>query len=182
MAGNKHQLFLSHGMGKQPEGWSAGMEVAIRAAFKNVPALATLSFDDFFDFVPLRYDHHFEDLRKQWADMGRKLMTFLGPLATEGELDATGKFIVKLARAANSFEKDDFSRTHLLDVFLYRFATQSRHTVRSKVADQILKRLDSLDKTSLIRWSVVAHSLGTSVAHDTLHEMFSAPGKMQTRL
>jgi hypothetical protein len=114
--------------------------------------------------------------------MGGKLMTFLGPLATEGELDATGKFIVKLARAANSFEKDDFSRTHLLDVFLYRFATQSRHTVRSKVADQILKRLDSLDKTSLIRWSVVAHSLGTSVAHDTLHEMFSAPGKMQTRL
>jgi hypothetical protein len=182
MAGNKHQLFLLHGMGKQAEGWSAGMETAIRAAFKNIPAVGTLRFDDFFEFVPLRYDHHFDDLRKQWAKMGKELTKFLGPLATEGELDATSKFIVKLAKAANAFEKDDFIRTHLLDVFLYRFASQSRHTVRTKVADQILKRLEKLDKASLIRWSVIAHSLGTGVAHDTLHEMFSAPGKMQTKL
>jgi len=182
MPGNKHQLFLIHGMGKQAEGWSAGMETAIRDAFKNVTALGTLSFDDFFEFVPIRYDNHFDDLRKQWADQAKKLMTFLGPLATAGELDATGKLVVKLAKAADSFQKDDFIRTHVLDVFLYRFASQSRHTVRTKVAEQILKRLDKLDKASLIRWSVVAHSLGTSVAHDTLHEMFSAPGKMQTTL
>lgn len=182
MAGNKHLLFLIHGMGKHADGWSAGMEGAIREAFKDVPALKTFEFDDFFEFVPIRYDQHFDDLRKQWAKMGKDLMKFLGPLATEGELDATSKFIVKLAKAASALEKDDFTRTHMLDVFLYRFATQSRHTVRAKLGEQILKRLDKLDKTSLIRWSVIAHSLGTSVAHDTLHEMFSAPGKMQTKL
>lgn len=182
MAGNKHLLFLVHGMGKHADGWSAGMETAIRDAFRNIPALGTLKFDDFFEFVPIRYDKHFDDLRKQWAAQGKKLLSFLGPLATQGELDSTSKLVVKLAKAANGFEKDDFARTHLLDVFLYRFASQSRHTVRAMVADQILKKLDGLDKTSLIRWSVVAHSLGTSVAHDTLHEMFSAPGKMHATL
>lgn len=182
MAGNKHLLFLLHGMGKHADGWSAGMETAIRDAFKNIPALGTLNFGDFFEFVPIRYDQHFDDLRKQWAKMGKDLMKFLGPLAKEGELDATSKFIVKMAKASSALEKDDFVRTHMLDVFLYRFATLSRHTVRTKVAEQILKRLEKLDKTSPIRWSVIAHSLGTSVAHDTLHEMFSAPGKMHTKL
>ena len=174
MAGNKHQLFLIHGMGKQGPGWSIGMQSAIRTAYKNFPALSAADFDDVFEFVPVTYDQHFDDLRQQWANQAASLIAFLTPLAQEGELDATSKLIVKLAGAADSFKKDDFIRTHLLDVFLYRFASLSRHTVRSHVEAQILTRLDNLDKTSLMRWSVIAHSLGTSVAHDTLHEMFSA--------
>jgi hypothetical protein len=179
MAGNKHQLFLIHGMGKQGAGWSIGMESAIRTAFKSIPMLSNFNFDDVFDFVPITYDQHFDDLRRQWAKQAASLMKFLNPLAKAGELDATGKVITKLARAADSFQKDDFIRTHLLDVFLYRFASNSRHSIRANVADQILKRLAGLDTTSAMRWSVIAHSLGTSVAHDVLHEMFSATAQKQ---
>lgn len=174
MAGNKHLLFLVHGMGKHGDDWSVGMQNAIRAAYESYANLANFDFDTFFEFAPLGYDQHFDDLRKQWADQANSLLQFLEPLAAKGELDAVNKTITKLARGSQGFGKDDFARTHLLDVFLYRFATQSRHTVRTKVQDQILEKIKQLDKKSPIRWSVIAHSLGTAVAHDALHEMFTA--------
>jgi hypothetical protein len=174
MAGNKHLLFLIHGMGTSSGDWSAGMQTAIRDAFKTLPTLANFDFDSLFEFVPIDYGHHFDDLRKGWSDQAKSLLAFLGPLAKEGELDATSKTIVRLAKAADGFTKDDYENTHLLDVFLYRFASQSRHTVRTDVVSQILGRLGKMDSTSPMRWSVIAHSLGTSVAHDSLHEMFTA--------
>jgi hypothetical protein len=173
MAGNKHQLFLIHGMGKHDDGWSDGMEAAIRTAFKSLTKLSFMDFDANFEFVPITYDGHFNELRKQWAKMGKSLTSFLGKHDKGGELGDTGKVVAKLANASDGFDKDDFIRTHLLDVFLYRFAFASRHKVRTHVSSEILRRLAKLQKSGALRWSIIAHSLGTSVAHDALHEMFS---------
>jgi hypothetical protein len=174
MAENRHVLFLVHGMGVQGKDWSGGMQKAIRGAFEKLPALSGVAFDDQFEFAPVRYDDFFDDLRTQWAGQARSLLDFLNPLATKGELGRTEKFIEKAAQAGGSFNKNDFAHTHLLDVFLYRFATQTREEVRVAVGKQILQKLTKLDRTSPIRWSVIAHSLGTSVAHDALHEAFTA--------
>jgi hypothetical protein len=58
-------------------------------------------------------------------------------------------------------------RTHALDVVLYRFFPNVAAAVRASVHNQLMKGIKGAK-----RWSIVAHSLGTSVTHDSLVWMF----------
>jgi hypothetical protein len=56
---------------------------------------------------------------------------------------------------------------------MYRFLPQVREQVRASVRKQILDVLKAKAMNEPIRWSVIGHSLGTSVVHDTIHAMYT---------
>lgn len=174
---NKHVIFLVHGMGDFEASWSEPAQTTIRNQYGAYAQLSFLPFEQRFEFQELFYNDEFEALRKMW----RKSSAALGTA-----LKATGiaaPMVASLNELAQLTDKKSFMNTHVLDVLLYRFARQTASTIRESLRVQILKKLTSLDQAEPIRWSIVAHSLGTSVIHDTLHEMYSdTPTKVGEKL
>lgn len=166
---SKHQVFLVHGMGNFEPGWSLALQGEIRKTFGSYKSVAALALVDRFEFVEVTYNDVFEKWRKQWkedADAAAKLATGL-------QLDAgVASKLVTLAKAPTG---DSFFQTHVLDVVMYRYLKQFSAEVCQSVRKQILDRLNAFPKGQLPSWSAVAHSLGTSVLHDTLHAMFTQP-------
>lgn len=58
-------------------------------------------------------------------------------------------------------------------MLLYVFARQTAATVRETIRHQIFKALNSQSLSEPLEWSIIAHSMGTSVVHDALHEAYS---------
>ncbi|ALO46394.1 hypothetical protein [Pseudohongiella spirulinae] len=81
-----------------------------------------------------------------------------------------------LTRLAQSGTGDGFFRTHVLDVIFYRFFPTVRDPVRTYVAKSITEALEKHRSSNAgpVKWSIIGHSLGTAVTHDTLHLMFAS--------
>lgn len=163
------QLFIIHGMGDYAKGWSLTMQEDIRRTFDSYKKVKALSYIEGYDLVEVTYDDVFEDWRRQW----REDAAAAAAAATAVGLDSG--VAEKLLELAKATEGDDFFRTHVLDVLMYRFLRQVREQARQKVRGQILARLHAFPAGQLPSWSAIGHSLGTSVLHDTLHAMFSEP-------
>lgn len=159
----RHKVFLVHGMGDYGDGWADPFEEQLKKlydSFELLPIFA--SFDQLIEIVPVGYNQFFEDRRAQWAtDAGQVLA-----LLEAGKLQKSA--VTEISNIAASTSSDDFLNTHLLDVFLYRF-TPVGELVRRHVAGVILNTL----RDSPGPWSIIPHSLGTSVVHDTLHQLFT---------
>jgi hypothetical protein len=162
----KHIVFLVHGMGAHDNTWAEDSIDILRKAYESFELLSLFtSFDERFEFVAVRYDDIFEELRAQWSQDAQPVLDLLNA----GKLPKSG--VTELAKLGDAATNDDFIATHLLDVFLYRFVPQIGERVRRQVADGILGRLKS--EPGPWHWSILGHSLGTSVVHDTLHQMFT---------
>jgi hypothetical protein len=166
---NKHVIFLVHGMGINGTNWSDAVQKTLTDLYAAYPALSFVPFDQQFQFIAVTYDDEFEALRKQWRDSS----TALGSALSGAKLDVGS--VSTLDKLASSTNKDSFINTHVVDVILYRFTGLTTATIRESVRNQILTALTKLDQTQPMRWSVIAHSLGTSVIHDTLHETYTDP-------
>ncbi len=165
----KHILFLVHGMGDTRPGWSQDLQQLIRARYADFPGLNLLvPFDNNFTFSEINYNDKFDERRRAWAQNAQAV---LGALAQNG-LDSGA--VNLLTQYAAETGKDTFLNTHVLDVILYRFIPQIAEQVRAAVHKQILQTLTGQPQNETINWSVIAHSLGTSVTHDTLHAMYSS--------
>jgi len=162
----KQLIFLVHGMGKWEKGWSLETQQLIKELYARYQETTFPDFDDLCEFVEICYDQHFEALRDQW----RADATAVTAAMAAGGLNAPA--VKKLVKFAETPTADNGFNTHVLDVLLYRFVPQVTQQVRTSVARQILKPIVERPQTSLIKWSVIAHSLGTSVTHDTLAAMY----------
>lgn len=164
----KHILFLVHGMGDTHPGWSVGLQQLIRARYAGYAKLNLLCpFDNIFRFCEINYNDKFDERRRAWAEHAQ---TVLNLLAQQG-LDAGA--VNLLTDYAAETGKDKFLATHVLDVLLYRFIPQIAEQVRTSVHLQIMQALTAQSENETINWSIIAHSLGTAVTHDTLHAMYS---------
>jgi len=164
----KHIVFLVHGMGDTRPGWSQDIQQLIRARYAAYAQLNLLCpFDNNFQFCEINYNDKFDDRRRAWSENAQAVLKLL---AQRG-LDAGA--IDLLASYAAETGKDKFLTTHVLDVLLYRFIPQIAEQIRTSVQLQILQALTAQAESETINWSVIAHSLGTAVAHDTLHAMYS---------
>jgi hypothetical protein len=163
----KHVIFLVHGMGDFAEGWSTPVQKQISDSYAAYGIAKHLPFNDFFVFQEITYNDRFDALRKQWRDDSGAVLEVL----KKGGLDssAVGK-LSKAAAAAGA--EDQFLSSHVIDVLLYRFVPMVAEEARTIVAKRILDTLlaTDIDKP---RWSIVAHSLGTAVTHDSLHALFT---------
>src|SRR3569832_212360 len=163
----KHIVFLVHGMGDTRPGWSQDIQLLIRARYASYAQLNLLCpFDNNFQFCEINYNDKFDDRRRAWSENAQAVLKLL---AQQG-LDAGA--IDLLTSYAAETGKDKFLTTHVLDVQLYRFIPHIGEQIRTSVQLQILQALTAQAENETINWSVITHSLGTAVAHDTLHAMY----------
>lgn len=163
----KHQVFLVHGMGDFQHDWSLGIQKLMRDAYAQYAVTGTIGWDADFQFVELNYSDIFEEIRQQWRENAEAASQ---ALIASGLASAGARQLVNLANGATG---DDFFRTHVLDVVLYRFFKPVAERVQQAVRKQILERLNAFPQNDTPPWSILAHSLGTSVTNDTLHAMFT---------
>ncbi|NRF70707.1 hypothetical protein HLB44_27245 [Aquincola sp. S2] len=165
-----HHIFLVHGMGNFEDGWSKAGEPSvqdgIRALFQQYTGTADLVGD--FEIHELNYNQVFEAWRKRWAELAKDAA------AAAQALKITTGFAKNLIKLADAATGDNFLRTHILDVALYRFARPVTEEVMTLVQDQIGRVFEEpAKKGEPIEYTVIAHSLGTLVAYEAFHAMMT---------
>lgn len=173
MAIRKHVLFILHGMGVYVDDqgnpsttWADGVAAVLKEKYQEYPSLRT-EFDKVFEVVPLEYDSVLHQIVKRWDDEAQKI-------ANAGiEPAEIAVRMVDWLQGASDLD-DNFHWTHVGDVVLYRFFNLVRQRVKVHVAKQVQEALMPNGDGAVVKWSLIAHSLGTIVAHDVLHAMNSA--------
>ncbi|USQ95000.1 hypothetical protein [Caulobacter sp. RL271] len=171
----RHILFLVHGMGRygvwadgaykpDQKSWFEECERELRANYARFiqdTVGAGAAFDDLFVVKPIEYDSILDHFRAVWETQS-DAWSQLG--VGKGFIGGIQKFFAK-----NS--DDAFLWTHLADVALYMAPTVRAH-VQAHVATEITKVLaEALAAGRFSQWSVIAHSLGTAVTHDTVAQL-----------
>lgn len=158
-------IFLLHGMGEHPEGWEKDIVGQLRSFCDEFSRRGAGDFDQRFKCVGVNYGSLFKDILKEWAD--RK--DGIGDLATHMGAALVDRL---LSWIADSDEiEGDFFWTHAFDVATYRLLPTVRDAVKVRVGLQLFEETQELGHNS--SWSIIAHSLGTAVAHDTLQSWFT---------
>lgn len=165
----KHQVFIVHGMGDYNKDWSLDAQKTLNDAFAQYPLVKQFGLTGQFEFVEITYNHIFEEIRAQWQANATAASV---ALTAAGLATSAASRLVELANGASG---DDFWRTHVLDVVLYRFMKPISERINQWLRREILTRLAAFPQNDQPSWSVVGHSLGSSVVNDTLHAMFTQP-------
>jgi hypothetical protein len=143
--------------------WASEVRQVLLDAYKQYPRLDATDFDDSFEVVMIHYDPIFQEIVGEWQNDASAIGDLAGDV-----VPATVEAMVGWLRSAA--KKDgNFIWTHAADVLLYRLSATVRERVKVHVARQIVDGVsEQYDAEGESRWSVVAHSLGTAIAHDTL--------------
>lgn len=167
---DKHILFFVHGIGDGAKGWSDTLRADFEKLFDSYPLPpGGRPFAELFHTEEIFYNDFFDDWRKRVAKEAGAALQLLG----DGGL--APDVVTRLLNAGVAVGGGGFLRTHALDVLQYRFLRLVSEAVRSTVDKQIMLKLEETDFGTPVRWSIIGHSLGTAVVHETLHEMFK-PG------
>lgn len=164
---SKHVIFFVAGIGDEAKNWSVKLRKSFQVLFDSYPLPpGGLPFDELFETEEIFYNDFFDEWRKRVANEASAALNMFG---AEGLPSDTVK---KLLEAGVASGGGGFFRTHALDAVQYRFLMLVSQSVRDTVQHQIMSRLTENEFGTTVRWSVIAHSLGTSVVHDALHQMF----------
>jgi len=169
----KHIVFFIHGMGKHGADWhEKGLKV-LSTAWNEYDNLANATLEDWIEPIPVVYDDIFETWRQRMkSDFDGFKGALLADISPEdgrqankvsSKLDKIGQWI--------GAGEDEFVWTHAADVMLYRFFQTVRTAVDVSVLHQILQRINA---GNFKTWSIVAHSLGTSVAHNCINSLYGS--------
>ena len=165
----KSVIFLVHGMGNFEKGWSGAEDGPVATLSKAAEYYATFSTEQPLDgavkFVEITYNDIFDGIRERWDDLADSL--------TDDVPGAAADKIEKIRKAIDSATGDSFVATHLLDVGLYYSFTIIQRLVQLKVASTMMKTIaeHAAESSERRRYIVVAHSLGTTIAHDAIQRM-----------
>lgn len=167
-------IFLIHGMGDYGADWADETVKQLKAFCKDYSKPGNLSFEERYKFIPLNYSKVISDLLQAWAKNAAEV-TRVTQIAGAKPV----KQLLSWLDNPDDFE-EDFFWTHAFDVMLYYCSPMIRDAVKVNVARQMFENLpEEGDGT----WSIIAHSLGTAVAHDTLQawatqELFPGGGTL----
>ena len=162
----KHVVFLVHGMGVYVDGdgkpankWHDAAVEALKAAAETPASrqllhLAEGDLDKLVQFEFVNYDDTFNELAGNWQKKGEELSKFPG-------FGTVGNVFQNAGQLQNNF-----FWTNAADVLMYRTPIV-RVGIILKVLGQIKKRLQALGNPG---WSIIAHSLGTSVVTDAVNQ------------
>lgn len=167
----KHQIFIVHGMGQYTADWSKSTVEILQKQFGAYPMAKALEMDTAFEFAEINYSTVFDKWREQWANDAQTKSNQL----LEGGL--SGGVIDELNNAASVASGDHFFQTHVLDVLFFRFIAQMAEEVTLEVLTQMDKHLSKFGHDP-VDYSIVCHSLGTSVAYQALHAGLSDPNSL----
>lgn len=173
---SRHVVFFIHGMGKHDATWhEKGLKV-MSSAWKQYDNLDDDTLEEWVEPVPVVYDDVFETWRQRMqSDFDGFQAALLGSTPDVADEDASQikKISDKLDKIGEwiGAGEDEFVWTHAADVILYRFIKTIRSAIDVSVISQILKRVQ---QGNFKTWSIVAHSLGTSVAHNCINSLYGA--------
>ena len=165
---SKHKIFFVHGVGDDAGKWSTRIREDFEKLFDSYPRPpGGQPFAAMFETHEVLYNDLFDAWRQRIAqDAGKALKE----LAAGGLPNET---ILRLFQAGQAAGGGGFFRTHALDVLQYRFLELIDMPVRVAVDKAIKSELPNNEFGVPVGWSVIAHSLGTSVVHDMLHQVFN---------
>lgn len=169
---SRHILFFVHGMGEHDHTWHERGLAVLKSVFLEYELLKQLDFDQLFDIVPIVYNDILKDTRDRAnADFAAFKAATLGsiPVTEAASKNAVESELSKYQNLIGAGD-DNFIWTHILDVILYRFSNTIRMGIDVSVAEQIVAAISARSHTT---WSILAHSLGTSVTHNTLNSLYN---------
>ncbi len=162
----KQFVFVVHGMGTYPadtwaEPWKQALYENLRLYKPYVGMDDSQIEAEHLEILPISYDAVFEDgFRENWERGVRQLEN----VAVLGKLGPVFEWIRNAEETDRSIFMD-----YLLDPLLWFTVPQARQAVIARVAAQLSNGLDRIKtETGELDAHIIAHSLGTSVIHDTL--------------
>ncbi len=154
-------------MGHHIDGWHRQVEDFLHHFYSTYARTGGRPFAKRFKVVPVEYDTIFREILATWNTNGRELLAL-------GNKFGTDKVDQLLGWSQGAPEVDDnFFWTHAFDVIFYRFFATVREAVKVHVANTIFKEISNLASSE--SWSIIGHSLGTMVVHDTMHAWYTQP-------
>lgn len=166
-------LIIVHGMGVHGADWATSVVAELRKAarpFGLDGAFSSAIEDDKVALLPVSYDDRFADWLGKWGNDSRELAKYV---RTHG-IGIPPNILAWLETA--DAKENNFLWSHVVDVLLYRFFSTVTTDVRVHVARDIARHWrDALAADPAAEVSVLAHSLGTSVTHDTLGLLATDP-------
>jgi len=165
-------LFILHGMGVHDANWA---EPTVRH-IARIPAEYGYSFfeqsgplETHVTLAPISYDVAFTDLLTQWAESADELEAFADTHGAD-----IGRCLSFLRNASPT--ENRFFWTSVVDVLMYRFFSIVSARVKLIVREEIVRRFNQEAAAgAIVDVSVLAHSLGTAVAHDSLSVLATQP-------
>jgi len=165
----KNTIFMVHGVGAHQEGWAFADDGPVAALVKAANYYPGFSEQDTLtnsvEFVEIRYDHIFDRILSNWQALAGGLTDLPG---------ATPEAVTKVRDAITNYgdPSSSFFTSHGMDAVFYSSFALVRRLVQLTVAAKIMKTVAE-HGTKDRRYAIVAHSLGTAVAHDAIHRMAS---------
>ncbi len=171
-----HHIFLVLGMGNFAEGWSQqgapSIQDQITALFNRYPRAAPRVVD--FRLHELNYNSVFEKWRKTWEDLSKDAA------AASKALMITTRLVKDLIKLGDATTGNNFLRTHILDVALYKFCRPVTEEVMTLVQSQIGELFAEPAKNGdSVEYSIIAHSLGTLVIYEAYHAMMGGANPLE---
>ena len=166
----RQYVFLVHGMGEMdPNKWHEPFTTAIISALKQYEPFvdkppADIKAED-LKLIPITYDDVFSAYRDRWEDLSVDVADAVAAISP-----GIGKVFDELSESVNEVDGwKKFFWTHVLDPLLWYFFEDARMAVVARVNEQFITGLnDMINDENAGSAHVLAHSLGTSVTHDSL--------------
>lgn len=162
-----HVLFIVHGMGEHNETWAESVKEKLIDCSEKYNWFSQNSLTDRVEFCPLRYDNLFDQYIDNWKE---DLQVITQANVSDGFIPSD------FADWIGTLDDDErnFFWTHLADVIIYRFLPFERARIQIElirdIARKIKEYVDEYEGQN-VKFSFLAHSLGTCVIHDSLHKM-----------
>lgn len=165
-----HTVFLVHGMGEHAERvWSNPIQEKLLEVSLKYEAFQDRNLSERIEFIPISYDDIIVVALDQWKENSQRL----GEFARVNGLQDSGmlRLLEELAK-----QDEPFFWSHVADVLVYRLLRSYTNLIRLRVVRQIGETIQKkIESGQVPSCSVLAHSLGTAVAHDALHKLGSEP-------
>ncbi|MDB4222943.1 hypothetical protein N9850_04160 [Granulosicoccus sp.] len=166
----KHTLFLLHGMGDhQSKQWSEDVwNKLVECSNRYKHFETTKALDAYAEPFPIEYDTYIRNALSRWDAQATSFGEFVesNNVGTADSLDWL---------SGVGADDVDFKISHIADVIVCRYFPLEYGQIRANVQLEIFKEIrEKRNRNSSAKFSVMAHSLGTSVAHDALATLGSA--------
>lgn len=167
----KHVLFFVHGIGRHAAGWAreAGGPIdTLKKAALLYDCFHGLDLEDELDMVEIRYDDIFDAHLDQWAALADQLKA--AP-AGGTRFNRINDLLARVGDDRNTFAC--FGGDVLLYTGFELIAKRVRLRVNAVIAEKVNSALEAArDQPGADpEFGIVAHSLGTTVAHDSLEQL-----------
>lgn len=163
----KNIVFILHGIGEYDANWLQADSTAVhqlREDAKKYGFFEGRNLDTYVEFVPVLYDDVFRRILRHWRDLGESLSTAVPVMP-----DAAAKALDAIQKA----DDDQWVIQSAGDVVLYWGFRLFQQRVVLRVLAQITRKIaDTITIGEQVPgYHILAHSLGSAVAHDALHHL-----------